>query len=249
VTVSKEVLGSSIGLGVLNGVPRQVTEYVSPLAFNENFKAILGLYAQDQWKVKRLALNLGARFDWLNAHVPAQQVPAGTLVPARTFPAVSNVPNWIDVSPRFGGAYDLFGDGKTALKASLNRYVGGIDVTSFTVAYQGLPGPQILANYVATNAQIVPSLGRNLSAGANGTATVPLIAPGTLYAARLNQTDFRVTKIFTVGKMRMQGNFDLYNLFNNSAILTPNTTYGPQWQQPNSILQGRLVKFGGQLTF
>jgi hypothetical protein len=118
-----------------------------------------------------------------------------------------------------------------------------------SVAYQGLPGPQITASYVATNVQIAPSLGRNLSAGVNGTATIPLVSPGTLYAPRLNQTDFRVTKIFTVGKMRIQGNFDAYNLFNNSAILTLNTTYGPAWQTPNSVLQGRLVKFGAQLTF
>ena len=129
---AQEVKGSSIGLNVLNGVPKSVTEYVSPLAFSENLKGALGLYAQDQWKVKHLTLNLGARFDWLNAYVPPQQVAAGTLVPARTFPGVSNVPNWTDVSPRIGAAYDLFGDGKTALKASLSRYVGGIDVTSFT---------------------------------------------------------------------------------------------------------------------
>ncbi len=44
-----------------------------------------------------------------------------------------------------------------------------------------------MASYVATNALIAPPLGRNVASGANGTATVPLIAPGTMYGDRLNQ--------------------------------------------------------------
>ena len=31
--------------------------------------------------------------------------------------------NWKDISPRFAGVYDLFGDGKTAIKANIGRYV------------------------------------------------------------------------------------------------------------------------------
>src|SRR6266487_3375838 len=35
------------------------------------------------------------------------------------------VQNWKDVSPRVGVAFDLFGDGRTALKTSIARYVNG----------------------------------------------------------------------------------------------------------------------------
>jgi hypothetical protein len=38
---------------------------------------------------------------------------------------VSNLPNWFDVTPRFGASYDLFGDAKTALKGTVNRYMAG----------------------------------------------------------------------------------------------------------------------------
>ena len=31
--------------------------------------------------------------------------------------------SWKNVTPRLGAAYDLFGDGKTAIKASLNKYM------------------------------------------------------------------------------------------------------------------------------
>ena len=42
--------------------------------------------------------------------------------PRATFEAIENLPNWNDWAPRFAVVYDLFGNGKTALKYSLNRY-------------------------------------------------------------------------------------------------------------------------------
>ena len=32
---------------------------------------------------------------------------------------------WHDIEPRVGLAYDVFGDGRTAVKASLNKYLSG----------------------------------------------------------------------------------------------------------------------------
>jgi hypothetical protein len=44
-------------------------------------------------------------------------------VPARYFAAVPNYPNWHNnMAPRFSAAYDLFGNGRTALKAGWGRY-------------------------------------------------------------------------------------------------------------------------------
>ena len=65
----------------------------------------------------------GIRFDYFNSSIPAQSVPANIWLPARTFAAVPNVPDWKDIDPRMGVAYDLFGNGKTAIKASVSRYV------------------------------------------------------------------------------------------------------------------------------
>jgi hypothetical protein len=114
---------------------------------------------------------------------------------------------------------------------------------------QSVPGPMVVATYVATNAQIESSLGRPLSEGVNGTQTVQLIQPGTQYGDRLNQLDLRLTRVFKVQQMRLQGLFDLYNLFNASPVTSLNTRYGPSWEQPLSILQGRLFKLGVQMTF
>src|SRR5207237_10059681 len=47
---------------------------------------------------------------------------AGVYVPARDFPEVKHSPRWETLSPRVGAAYDLFGNGKTAVKWALGRY-------------------------------------------------------------------------------------------------------------------------------
>ena len=114
--------------------------------------------------------------------------------------------------------------------------------------FQSLPGPEITASYTATVAEILPSLGR-LTASRGAISGIPLVAPGTMYTDRLNQVDFRLSKIFTLGRNRIQANVDVYNLFNASSILAQNNTYGASWLRPTRILQGRIVKFGGQLDF
>jgi hypothetical protein len=118
-----------------------------------------------------------------------------------------------------------------------------------SATFQSLPGPMITAQAAIPNSAIAPSLGRNLAAGANGTATVDLIAPGTLYGARLYQTDFRMTKKFSAGRTKLMANLDFFNLFNANPPINLITTYGPAWQRPAPILLGRVIKIGGQLEF
>ncbi len=87
----------------------------------------VGVYAQDQWTIDRLTLNLGARYDWFRGGVPPQQAPAGTWVGARDLPALDG-PSFHNGSVRFGVAYDLFGDGRTALKGNVNQYISAENV-------------------------------------------------------------------------------------------------------------------------
>jgi hypothetical protein len=56
------------------------------------------------------------------AQVLDGESPAGRFVPERRFDAIRNLPSWKDWAPRFSMVYDLFGNGRTALKYSLNRY-------------------------------------------------------------------------------------------------------------------------------
>ena len=117
------------------------------------------------------------------------------------------------------------------------------------LVYRDLPGPQITASYNVTNAQIFPTLQRNLSSGANGTVNVALIKPGTMYGERQRQVDVRFSKRIKIDRVRLTGNLDVYNLLNGSATDSQNNTFGQNWLKPTNIQLGRFVKLGAQLDF
>lgn len=105
------------------GKPDNVLIAMSPVVDDVRVRADRGIYGQDTWTVKRLTMNLGVRFEYFNSELPAYQKPAGRFAPATFFPERKNLPNWNDVTPRFGFVYDLTGSGKTAIKGGVNKYM------------------------------------------------------------------------------------------------------------------------------
>ncbi|HYM23797.1 MAG TPA: TonB-dependent receptor plug domain-containing protein, partial [Vicinamibacterales bacterium] len=105
------------------GLPTNITQYARPLIDTEHLKSALGIFAQDRWTIERLTLNVGVRFDYHNAYVPVQDLAAIPFVAARHYDEIDNVPNWKDLSPRVGGTYDLFGNGKTVVRANWAKYI------------------------------------------------------------------------------------------------------------------------------
>jgi hypothetical protein len=428
----------------------------------------MGLFVQDQWTYKHATLTGGLRYDQFIGRIPAQNSPAGTWVPARSFAEIKDVPNWNDISPRMGVAYDLFGDGKTGFKFYAGRYVLGggntqfagqanpftasgsatdtrswtdpnkdgipqlselgpssnanfglgvlsqrpddsvrtgwrvrpvvwqynaafsheilprvavnfgyhhnawgnysratnvlrslSDFTPFTIvnprdgstiqmydvlparrpivdnvvtftgddlkqtytgydvtvnsrfpngamvqgglsmgrvasqgivtddpnncagsyygasrfcditppyrpevklvgsyplpykiianaALQIIPGTEVRALYNVTSAIALPTLGRNLSGSA---IAVDLIPRYTEFGDVTDLLDVRLARTFTIGRTRLQGQFDIYNLLNSNAVATEFTTWGPRWREPQDVTVGRLAKFGVQIDF
>lgn len=115
------LINQAISYTFRNQVPQSVTIHTGPYGpyqtTTEN-----GVYAQDQWTIRKMTLNLGLRYSVYDAFVPAMQLPAGPYVPVRDFPEVKHSPHWANLSPRLGAAYDLFGTGGTALKVAFGRY-------------------------------------------------------------------------------------------------------------------------------
>ena len=87
------------------------------------------LFVQDQWTMDRLTLNLGVRYNDVFQDLDEVTLAAGPFVPERTLPYIPNFPHWRNLLPRMGGAYDLSGTGKTAVKVALGRYVPAIRAT------------------------------------------------------------------------------------------------------------------------
>ena len=98
-----------------------MTVYNTPLRYKDSLLGDLGLYAQDTWTLNRLTVNAGLRWEYLNHEVSASTSGQGRFVPERNFDAIP-MPTWKDIAPRVGVVYDLFGNAKTAVKFSVNRY-------------------------------------------------------------------------------------------------------------------------------
>src|SRR2546425_1839140 len=60
-----------------NRVPLSLTQVAAPYATTDRVKPQLGVFAQDQWVIKRLTLNLGVRYDTLNVYISAHVRPYG----------------------------------------------------------------------------------------------------------------------------------------------------------------------------
>ena len=137
--------GGNVQYRFNNGVPNRITQWSTPYLQRDRARD-LGIYAQDQWTIDRLSLNLGVRFDSLYGYSPQQDLPGephatnpwgdfARLNPwlgRRSYDARMGTPSWKDINPRLGVAYDLFGNGRTALKGSLGRYVAkiGTEITN-----------------------------------------------------------------------------------------------------------------------
>jgi hypothetical protein len=120
------------------GVANRLTQVVSN--DHTNIKIVRNLiptsfYGQDQWTTGRLTLQGGVRYDHLLTSYPdsffggpGYNASAPVLIdyPSRSTQGVS----WNDVSVRTGAAYDLFGNGKTALKFNLGKYMEAFSATN-----------------------------------------------------------------------------------------------------------------------
>lgn len=143
-----------------NGAPDSVNTYNTPTGSSwTNLNN--ALYVQDKWRVThKFTLNLGLRFEHDFERVndgksPLCQVET-VFIQGQCFPAISGAPNLNIVTPRLSAIYDVFGDGRTAVKVVANRYIVS------QVGQSGLINPLRLTNdtrsWADANNDLIPQL-------------------------------------------------------------------------------------------
>jgi hypothetical protein len=85
-----------------------------------------GIYVQDKWTVDRVTLSMGVRYDWFNSSNPEYHLGPSLLTPNRNYdvPAFDTT-RYKDFTPKVAGVWDVFGDGRTAIKVNYGKYVLG----------------------------------------------------------------------------------------------------------------------------
>lgn len=111
--------------GDLTGPLSATTPDSVRLYYNSDSKSELkttSLFVTDSWRIDRLTLNLGLRFDRYDAGLPEQSLPAGRFTGAVDYAARPGLVKFNHLVPRIGATYDIQGDGKTVVKANYGRF-------------------------------------------------------------------------------------------------------------------------------
>jgi hypothetical protein len=119
-----------------NGVPNQLTQtavYPGTILLQRNI-LMTSFYAQDTYTRSRLTLQGGVRYDSIGTSYPDTGAggPDYQLMPTRLFweAGTTDEIHWKDITPRMGAAYDLFGNGRTAIKVNVGKYLTALTASN-----------------------------------------------------------------------------------------------------------------------
>lgn len=243
---SRNRLGNRASMSVLTfvnnaaGVPvaNSVTVRNTPATRLDTLDGDGGLFVQDRWTRDRLTLFGGVRYDYFSASYPDETAPANPFVPARNVPGQSCVPCWKDQSIRAGGSFDLFGNGKTALKTSVGKFlaanalglttsVNPLGAQSDTRTWTDLDGNQraVDANGNPQWAEIGPTRNANFGLPAGTARLDPNLKRGNNWEETVSvQHELIPNFSVTAGYYRRQ----FYNLqYTTNLAVDPDRDYTP----------------------
>jgi hypothetical protein len=112
-----------VAFRVNNGVPNQITESINAFPLQQRVR-YAAFYAQESWTIGRMTLQGALRFDRAWSYFPEVTIPAQRfLATPISYEKTSGVTGYNDLTPRGGVAWDVFGNGKTAIKANVGKYL------------------------------------------------------------------------------------------------------------------------------
>jgi hypothetical protein len=213
-----------------HGIPNQLTLDLKPFKTGQRTRSE-ALYAQEQWTRGRLTLQGALRFDHAWSYFPDQQIgPVRFLPTAFVLPAQEGVKGYNDITPRGGAAYDVFGNGNTAVKVNIGKYLeAATNHTTYSLSnpaarVAGSPvlggPPAVTRSWTDANGNYVPDCDL-LAAGASD-----LRPSGGDFCGALSNANF--------GRPVFSGSFD-------SAILEGWGVRPSDWQVGVSVQQKVLT--------
>jgi hypothetical protein len=121
---SPSFVGQQLSYRFNNGIPNQITQRIGE-SLSSNRVVPDAIFVQDQWTRGRLTLQGGLRYEHVRSFFPEGEngYEAHRFGPALQFPRTEGVRGYNDITPRMGGAYDVFGNGRTAIKVSMSKYL------------------------------------------------------------------------------------------------------------------------------
>ncbi len=210
-----------------NRIPESVLVYNTPYDTQVDTDHDDGLYAQDTWRKGNLTTSLGLRYDYFASSIPEQRAAAGRFVPARQFPKIAS-PTFHDMAPRINISYDLFGDGKTAIKAGFSKFVNRMTAGTLVSPVNPLAQTTDTRTWADLNRDDIAQdneIGPRNSA-AFGTSTTRAIDPGIVrpFNRFYNlSADRQLTRGLSVGAGVYRRDF--HNLINSDNILVSPADY------------------------
>ena len=214
-----------------NGVPNQLTQTISPWINNAR-AGWDAVFAQEQFTMGRLTLQGAVRFDVAKSWFPEQNIgPDRFLATPYHFDETKGVNSYKDITPRFGAAYDVFGNGKTAVKMNLGRYLEGVGV-QLTYANSnptlriptstgpfGVPG--VTRTWIDANGDLAPNCDLS-NPNANGNPAAVNGGGGADFCGQISNTAF--------GQPVLSGSYDP-NLLNGWGVRAGDWSLGLSVQQ------------------
>jgi hypothetical protein len=147
-----------------NGIPNQLTQtaiFPGTVKYQRNI-LMTSFYAQDTYTRNQLTVQGGVRYDGIGTGYPDTSVggPDYLLMPTRIAykAGTTDEIHWKDITPRMGAAYDLFGNGKTAVKVNIGKYLTALTASNSDLDLHPLirTTPQTTRTWTDSNSNFIP---------------------------------------------------------------------------------------------